>query len=393
MMNSQKDLDANLENSAGTTKFISESFIAKTLLLVLLAIGIVYVYFTITPSHYAVVLTQHLGMDYEPLFGEAREIRGDEYSVVTPYFQIAVNNDFERFNKHSPYNEDLRNFYGLPLADWALVFKPYMWGFWIFDAARAFSLYHYFMIVMFLVGITLFLQRLNLPIVYAAITAGVLFFTHHNQVWWTSNAPVLALTVWIVLPFLSRWSYTVKFFATFYIAMMALLALLYPAWQISLIYVFGIIALAFRRDQFKIVNLAICFFGFACACGLSYFYLRDIIPVMQQTVYPGNSSFSGGGALMPLLLSQFSPHSFIEKTFEPISSFYRGGINSVEIGTVSSTILTTLLCFCNYKDVFTNLKKYIWQYSILVVFFGLICSWMFLPIPSYIGQLLLLKQN
>jgi len=287
--------------------------------------GILYVSLSLTPSHYAAVLQDVLGMDYQPLAGKANLIRGDEYSVVTPYFQIAVNNDFERFNKFSPYNEDLRHFYGLPLADWALGFKPYMWGFWILDAARAFSLYHYLMIVAFITGHALFLSRLGLPFLYGLIIGGILFFSHHNQVWWSSNAPVLSLTVWLFIPFLSNWSIPIKFVTTFYIAMMALLGLLYPSWQISLVYVYFVLALCFRFDKFRLSNIAICLVGFLIAGATSYYYLQDTFMAMQNTVYPGNSKFGGGGARDYFLWAQLSPHSLIDNYFDPI--FHRTSSN------------------------------------------------------------------
>ncbi len=365
----------------------------KTGLVLLLGVilaGIVYVSLTLTPSHYGVILKDHFGLDYKPLVGQAQPIRGDEYSVVTPYFQIAVNNNFQRFNQTSPYGEDLRNFVGLPLQDWALVFKPYMWGFWVMDAARAFSLYHYFMIAAFLIGFTLFLNRLKLPLLYSVLIAGILFFSHHNQVWWSSNAPVLGLTVWILLPFLYKWSYPVKFLATFYLATMAILALIYPAWQISQVYVLGLLALAFRRDSFRFSNLVACGLGFLCACGLSYYYLKDIIPLMQNTVYPGNVAFSGGGAAKHYLWAQFAPHALITTEFNPI--FFSARSNICEVGTVASLLLTFILSFSDYRWWIIRLKTYIWQCVVCVIGLSIILSWMFLPISADIGQFLLLDQ-
>ncbi len=371
-------------------KNLKKHFTSFVLLVSLFIIGIVYIYFTITPSHYGVILNEFLGLDYQPLAGQARSIRGDEYSVVTPYFQIAVNNDFQRFNQTSPYGEDLRQFVGLPLQDWAIVFKPYMWGFWVFEAARAFSLYHYFMIVAFLIGITLFLNRLKLPIGYSAIIAAILFFSHHNQAWWSSNAPVLALTVWIILPFLYKWSYPIKFIATFYISMMALLALIYPVWQISLIYVFVFLALAFRRDSFRIANMTICALGFIAACGLSYYYLQDIIPLMQNTIYPGTKAYSGGSAARYFLWAQLAPHALIQSLFKPIINF--GVMNINEVSTVSSLLLTFNLSFFDYRLITRNFRKNLWKYSISLVLLLIILGWMFLPIPSTIGQFLLLDK-
>jgi hypothetical protein len=50
-------------------------------------------------------------------------VRGDESSVLTPYFQIAVQNGLGERNATSPYHESLRSFYALPTKDWSIIFK------------------------------------------------------------------------------------------------------------------------------------------------------------------------------------------------------------------------------------------------------------------------------
>ena len=96
-----------------------DSFAAGVLLLALGCVALAW-----TPSSYGALLDT-LGASGEGLVvGEPREIRSDEWAVWTPYIQATVNNDFQRINETSIYREDLRNFNGLPLLDWALFFKP-----------------------------------------------------------------------------------------------------------------------------------------------------------------------------------------------------------------------------------------------------------------------------
>jgi len=67
------------------------------LLLTLLVVGIAYVYFALSPSHYSYFLKNHMGQyDYKPITGQAYGIRSDEWGMVTSYFQIAANNDYQR---------------------------------------------------------------------------------------------------------------------------------------------------------------------------------------------------------------------------------------------------------------------------------------------------------
>jgi len=355
------------EDMITTSDRNSKKQLRTILLLLLLMGGIAYVYFALSPSHYSFFLKNHMGQyDYETIVGEAKGIRSDEWGVVTPYFQIAVNNDYQRFNQDSPYKEDLRFFYGLPLKDWALAFKPYMWGFFTLSDARGFSFYHFFMIASFIIGYTIFLMQLGLPLLYSSIIALTLFFSHHNQVWWTTNAPVFALTIWIIIPFLTNWHLGLKFVATFLISAAALFALIYPPWQISMIYLIGFFALAFRPERFRLGNLIVCFMGFALATGMCLYYLADIVPLLQNTVYPGDRSFNGGSIV--------------------------SGSNMPEIGTVSSIFLLCLLAFGDYKAFFQVIRKNLFKTSVLAVLGMILFSWMYLPVPNTLGQFMLLDQ-
>ena len=359
------------------------------LLSLLLVVGVAYVYFALTPSHYSFFLKTHMGQqDYEPIMGQAYGIRSDEWGMVTSYFQIAANNDYQRFNQDSPYKEDLRFYFGLPLKDWALAFKPYMWGFFTLGDARGFSFYHFFMIASFIIGYTVFLIQLRLPVLYAAIIAVTLFFSHHNQVWWSNNAAVLALTIWIIIPFLSNWSLPVKFLSTFLISAAALLSLIYPPWQISIIYLVGIFALVFRPERFRIGNILTCFVGFALAAALCLYYLADIVPLMQNTVYPGDRSFNGGSSRTYYLWTLLFPHSLITPNYRPIMS----SANMPEIGTVSSLFTLCLLVFGDYRTFFKTIKNNAIKVATLGAFAVLIFSWMYLPIPNDFGKFLLLDQ-
>ena len=93
--------------------------------LVVLVLAATYFALGWTPSSYGAVLDRVGATGLGLVAGEPREIRSDEWARGTPYIQAAVNNDFKRFNATSIYHEDLRNFNGLPLADWSLLFKPY----------------------------------------------------------------------------------------------------------------------------------------------------------------------------------------------------------------------------------------------------------------------------
>jgi len=149
--------------------------------ILVLLVGVLYVALAWTPSSYGVALTA-LGLPDEGLVaGVPRPIRSDEWMVWTPYVQIALENGFQRHDALSIYGEDLRNFNGLPLLDWALPFKPQFWGFFIADPAYAFSFSHAIFIVLFLIGYHRLLMGFGFARSWSAAGSLLLFFTSYAQ--------------------------------------------------------------------------------------------------------------------------------------------------------------------------------------------------------------------
>ncbi|MDQ3672670.1 MAG: hypothetical protein M3364_09600 [Actinomycetota bacterium] len=119
-----------------------------------------YVALRLSPSSYAISL-QQLGAAETPLLGEPQGIRSDEWAVVTPLFQIAVNNDFQETNATSFYGETLHTFIGLPLLNWGLLFKPLVWPFFAVSPDFAYSFFWAANIALMLVGWSLLLRVLG----------------------------------------------------------------------------------------------------------------------------------------------------------------------------------------------------------------------------------------
>ena len=114
--------------------------------------GMVYTGLGLTPSSYGFALEMIGAPEEGPVLGHARPVRADEWAGATPLFQAAVRSGFQRTNETSFYREDLRSFYLLPLKDWALVFKPEVWAFFLVPPDTAFSLYYAMLMCAFLVG-------------------------------------------------------------------------------------------------------------------------------------------------------------------------------------------------------------------------------------------------
>lgn len=269
---------------------------------------ILYVAFALTPSSYSLAY-EYLGLaPQQPLLGTARYIRTDEWMVFTPYIQIAVNNDFGQVNAHSPYHESLRTFQALPLLDWGLLFKPYHWAFFVLPAANAYSFFFMFMAMAFLSGWALFLRQLRMPVPAAVLVSATLFFAPFVQVWWTSNAGAFALAPWAAVAWLGISHRALRIAASAYALAAWLISVSYPPFIISSVLALAVLILAVRRDALTLPRLIDA--GIAGALALAVFigYFHDILPIVRNTVYPGQRQSAGGGVGLTSLFAHAFPN-------------------------------------------------------------------------------------
>ena len=136
-----------------------------------LVLAVVYVVLHLSPSSYALALGQ-LGENETPLLGSPRGIRTDEWSVMTPLFEAAVNNDFHEVNATSFYGENLRSFIGLPLLNWGLAFKPLVWPYFVVPPALAYSFFWAATAALMLIGWSLLLREFGFSRAVAGFTFG-----------------------------------------------------------------------------------------------------------------------------------------------------------------------------------------------------------------------------
>ena len=358
---------------------------ARQIAFLLVIIGAVYVGNAWTPSHYAQAL-RILGVDHQPTFGAAHPIRSDEYAVLTPYFQIAVANKFGSRNEISPYNEPLKAAWPLPIADWSLVFKPQLWGFWLLPPAYAYSLYFFILSSAFVLGYGILLRQLGSSRAIAGLGSLILFSSHFTQVWWTNNAGAFAFTAWPFILFLAARRAVWLAPAVFYAVAVWLLACLYPPFIIAAAFGLGFLVLAFRRDALRLARLAPAAFGAICAIGLVAFYFWDLIGVMRATVYPGARQSMGGGVHPLMMLAHLFPYLTTVR-FAPLLP----NSNECEVSVIASFLPLAFIVFTHHRSLLAYLRDNTLTFAIFWLGLILPLAWMLLPIPTNIGALLLLN--
>jgi hypothetical protein len=349
-----------------------------------LLLGIVYVGGAWTPSHYGVAL-QKIGIqEFGPTLGSAREVRGDEWAVLTPYFQIAVQNGLGERDATSPYHESLRSFYALPTKDWSIIFKPQLWGFLIAAPENAYSFYHFILIGSLIWGFAILFRQVGIDLHWAVLGALLIFFSRFVQVWWTSIGPTFAFAALPLVAVLApgpRWR---RFILTFYAAAVWLFSLLYVPFIIGGAFAFGGLLVALRRDALKVAVLLPAAGGVVAAMIAVAWYYADLIPIMQSTVYPGSRVSHGGNVHWLQVLSHIFPY-IAAIQFEPTIP----DMNECEIGTLASYLPLLIATFVDHRMLLQKLRGHWWTVGVFALTISLTLAWLVLPIPPEMGQIFL----
>ena len=362
---------------------------------VVVTLGIVYVAMCWTPSSYGVVLRMFQSPNAGLVLGQPRVIRADEYWVWTPSIQASVRNSFQRLNETSVYREDLRNFNALPLWDWALPFKPQFWLFFLAPPSYAFSYSHAIFFVLFLIGYDLLFRELGFSRRWSVASALLLFFTSHTQLWWTTLGPLLALFPWVLLSIGAALAPWLKSLAVCYATTVWLLSHLYPPVVISLGFVGAVLVFAFWRDRLTSVHLLATLVGLVTSLALVLFYYRDVIPVMEATVYPGTRRHGGGAIPVALWASQFFPR-FLYRSLAELKSLIE--LNVCEASTVGSYLPILFAAFVDYRRIAPlaghghaarTVAVARWRLAVIGIGLLLMSAWFFLPLPPEVGRVLL----
>ena len=344
---------------------------------------ILYAVFHLSPSSYGYVL-QQLGFDNPGLLlGSPIPIRGDEHSVVTPTFQVCVNNHFERYNTTSPYGEDLRTNLSFPLKDWGLLFKPYFAVF-LLNPSLGYSVYWAFFYFLFFAGYYLLFRCFKLSEILSICGSLGIFSTSFVQCWWTSFGPHLAVIPWIYLSLNIKYNYIAKFVFCSYTLSCWLILFFYPGFIVIHSILIVILLYSTSKDSGEFVkNITIFILAAVVAGGIAFLYLYDWLKLISATDL-GARSYSGGHVSWISMLSLLYPKlAYIgyEASRDIVS------LNTCELSASGSLLFLAAFVFA-WDGVLQAIKKNI----VLLSFIALVICWMLFPIPNTIGKIFLLDK-
>lgn len=245
--------------------------------------------------------------------GKPRFIRMDEWCINTPGALSQYQSGMPVSNpglgaEHTPV------VLGLPVKDISTLLRPNHWSYFLFDEERAFAFSWNFYIFFSIISLFLLFKLLTRNSFWLAVFGSFFIFFSSGVQWWSYQIGFQMMYLSCVLISFIYILYSKLFWSLilagifFLLGVAGFLFVLYPAFQIPLIYLYLaiFIGLLWQRKNFKLITEKLfirisVFAGVLIILSLflyHYYYLvKDTYAVMMNTVYPGKR-FSTGGNLI-----------------------------------------------------------------------------------------------
>lgn len=245
--------------------------------------------------------------EYEAIWGNYKNIRGDEFVVVTPGLMSQ-----KLYNKNlNPINESMRAtetevtmFPMLPTKTISILVAPHLWGFLFLPIEQAFSFYWYLpMFLAFFVVFELFLLITNRKKLLSLTGTSLLIFSP-TLLWWHSYLILASGSLAVLL--LEQFLREVRFKKKLLLALLigwsgsCYIMTMYPAWQIPFGYLFlGLFVWRIRAywEFLKWRNLLYIFPALSIILITiipAILRSQETLALMQNTIYPGKRNSTGG---------------------------------------------------------------------------------------------------
>ncbi len=295
--------------------------------IVLIVLGVLFKLHGSSIAHW----NNYINIDKEDtslIFGKTRGIRSDEWAVTTPLIFSQKFNGFKYFSDllRGGTTTDAFTIYGLPVFSIFEIFRPFHFGYLFLGLERGISFFwvtRY--IALFLVTFEFFMIFTNKNKRLSVIGAFMISLAPIVQWWFATNGTAeLFIFGQLALILLYKYLNTENFkHRLIYLILMVICAggyvlILYPAFQISMFYVFLFLAIYIIVANYKntkivkkdVISIIIALIIFILLMASIVYTSRDTISALLNTVYPGNRISEGGGAFRKYI-------SYIDNIFLP----------------------------------------------------------------------------
>lgn len=250
----------------------------------------------------------------ELLMGEPRPIRSDEYAINTPISIASVEQGFPSEQWIGLTLTDQIAVSGTgPVEHWTTAFRPQNLGFLLLGESGGLAFSWWFPLLVGLLGCFAVLGSLTGRPVLAMLLSSVVVLSPYTGWWWSSN-PALLLGYGAGIMTCLFWAWQIK--NHWIAAFLALVAgcfsaafalVLYPAWQIPIVIVIGLVMLGIvidRRLPWRRIGWTMAVtcsvVGGILACW--YIESQSAIRAVSETIYPGQRNAEPGtGSITSLL--------------------------------------------------------------------------------------------
>lgn len=273
--------------------------------------------------------------------GTPKDIRSDEWLLHTPWIWSQANQQpaFPIVNRNVG-NGVMPLITNLPVRHWTMIFRPQMWGFFVFDTERAFAFNWNFKWFGLLLGGFLFLRIIARENNFLALSGALLLLFASYIQWFFSNPTnlpeiisMLFFGLWafdLLLRSSSRWV-MLGAAVVLLVAVEQFVFCCYPRYQVALAYLAaallaGGFMLRLKRperpplvgDRFRLSCMLATLF---LAAGLLYQWSREIAPTFTEIrglAYPGQVFSTGGGYPWVGFLAPFLEFSMTPEHHPPL---------------------------------------------------------------------------
>lgn len=346
------------------------------------------------------------GNEHNPLLGISRFIKGDEFSVSTPFALSQYMNDFGYYSEIlRATTTDMFILYGQPVWDIAVLLRPFHLGYLFMPSGYGLSFYWLSrLICLFLVsfefGMILTRKNKTLSLAYTFLIT----FSPIVQWWFGVNFLVEMLifgqlAICLINYYMNTENYLYRLICSLgmVICVGGYLFSMYPAWQIPLAYVFLAFFIwivyenkaNFKFDMKKDGFLILIFLLIAISL-ISYvlFKSSDAIITQLNTVYPGLRVYNGGADGYWLSGDIWLLFDYMRTIFYPLTAEELGVKISLAYFISFFPMGTLLYLYTTIKqkkrDLLINL--------LFIVYIGLIIYYIF-TFPAIVGKLTLLNKS
>lgn len=248
------------------------------------------------------------------LFGKPREIRSDEWAVLTP---MMFSQEFDGHNYFSNLvradKTDVAMVYALPMFDLIQIFRPFQIGFLFLGIAKGLSFFwcgRFIVLFLIMTELGMIITKKNKTL---SVIMGILITLAPIIQWWFAVNGIAEIFIFggLAIIALDKYMNTQSFIKRLlylflmYISAGGYILVIYPSWQVPMIYVFLAIAIWVIIKNFKECKmkwqdwLSVSLMLMAFVASMVYIFLKssDTILAVMNTVYPGSRSEHGGGCI------------------------------------------------------------------------------------------------